>query len=121
MYQMDRCACMIALGGDIMNIVARGDDNDAVSWPEVQVLRVIHGQSAVTDVKPIFKEDTTPAEEKARLAELYGEELIDKIFPGVSPMMQLEIGSDPARPVKRGPGRPPKPIEPPPSPVPLED
>lgn len=124
MFQMDYCSCLVALGSDIMNVVARGDDNDAVSWPEIQVLRVIHGPASVTEIKQIYKAETTPAEEKTRLAELYGDELLDKIYPGVNPMMQLEIGSDPARPAKRGPGRPPGPVkvvEPAPVPTPVED
>ena len=82
--------CMVRLGGDLLNVVPRGEFNP-VSWPEVDVLRTLHGEDSVTDVKAFVKVSQTAKAEKERLRAIYGAMVIEDIFPGKNPQMELEV------------------------------
>lgn len=102
--------CSVKLGDSNNHVVP----NKPVTIPEIAVLRRIHGDAAVTDIRP-YKVDgkdqmklrdgrpITDAEERERLAQRYqrGEEAIriDALFGamGALPKSLREIGIDPAR------------------------
>jgi hypothetical protein len=76
-------ACDVALGGDILNVVARHEFTP-VTYPEMLVLRFIHGETSVTNVFDVGYVDRAEGEEKKRLSETYGDALMKKLFPGAA-------------------------------------
>lgn len=76
----------VALGGDPQNVVHRGPDNP-VTWPEVGVLQLIHGEEAVFNVEPVRTIARTPREEKVRLTGIYGG-VVENLYPGVGQGME---------------------------------
>ena len=87
---MHFCTAMVRLGGDVRNIVPRGPFRP-VSWPEIEVLRFLHGSDAVTDVVAIAKVTQSAKAEKERLRLLYSAAVLDEVFPGKNPQMELEM------------------------------
>lgn len=81
--------CSVRLSGDLRSVVVR-DTFAPVSWPEVEILRAIHGDDAIVDVKPFASVEQTPKAEKERLALKYGGETVENIFPGRNPQMEME-------------------------------
>jgi hypothetical protein len=81
---------MVRIGGDIRTVMPRGEFNP-VSWPEIDVLRTLHGDEAVTDVKPIAKVQQTAKAEKLRLTHIYGAATVEDVFPGKNPQMELDM------------------------------
>lgn len=69
---MHFCAAKIMIGGDRDNIMSR-DAFNPVSWPEIEVLRFIHGDDSVFDVEPFVEVEQSPRNERQRLAFIYGE------------------------------------------------
>ena len=96
--------CKVRIAGDMRMEVVRGAFNP-VSYPEVEVLRYLHGDDAVLDVKPLAEAQQTAREEKERLSLKYGRVVAETIFPGKNPQMELEIprAQLPADPVWRNP------------------
>lgn len=88
MSKMHLCSCLISLAGDDRNQVFKSEEN-AVSLPEIQVLRQIHGADAVSEIKVIGDTDTDPAREKARLSAIYGSTVVDQLYPGFAPLMPM--------------------------------
>lgn len=77
---MDKVTCLVALGGDIRSVVPLGPSKN-VTWAEVQLLREVHGMSSVTDIEVIGElSEEASADERARLAAKYGEEMVRKVF-----------------------------------------
>jgi hypothetical protein len=77
------CTAKIAIAGDIQQVVSR-NRFDPVSWPELEVLRFVHGDDAVTDVEVFAKADQSPRDERERLVLRYGAEPLERCFPGRS-------------------------------------
>lgn len=85
---MELATCMVALGGDIGQTVEKYN----VTPSEVAVLRVIHGNDAVFDIRPHSKSNRTSAFERARLISEYGRGMdgeirclaVERLFPGVA-------------------------------------
>lgn len=75
--------------GDMRNTVVRTPFNP-VSLPEVEVLRFLHGSDSILDVKPFASVEQTAKEEKARLQRIYGADVLEEVFPGRNPQMELE-------------------------------
>jgi hypothetical protein len=88
MAKMHLCTCFIALGGDTRNIVFKNESN-AVSFPEINVLKAIHGAEAVHKIQAVGSVDTDPVREKARLVAIYGGDIVEKLYPGFAPLIQL--------------------------------
>lgn len=65
---MRQFACKVRLSGNLYNEVPKSD----VTIPEINILRVIHGGDAIADIKEIKPVDRTDAEERDRLAHVYG-------------------------------------------------
>ena len=82
------CTCDVQIGGDVRNIKHR-NEHVPVTWPEIDVLKAVHGESSVTDIKAIGTRETTSVEEFKRLAERYGRKVVVELFPGKRPQMQL--------------------------------
>lgn len=78
---MHFCMAKIAIGGDDLNVYAAGAF-DPVSWPEIMVLQAVHGDVAITDVQPFVEYDQNPRDERQRLSEKYGEEIVASVFGG---------------------------------------
>lgn len=85
---MQTANVMLALGGDDGNTVPKYE----VTASEIAVLRLIHGESAVTDVAPCGEVRRSAREERSRLVVLYGHarpndgdaNAIDILFPGAA-------------------------------------
>lgn len=88
---MHLVSCKIMLGGDPQQIVYRGPF-DTVSWPEVGVLQSIHGEDSVLEIKVegLNAEATRPAE-KLRLIGIYGGDVVENVYPGRNPMMEMLV------------------------------
>jgi len=87
---MHLCTCEIAVGGDIRNTVVR-DKFIPVTFPEINVLKLIHGEAAVTDVEVVDEVDRDPGEEKTRLLIKYPKAAVESLFPGTKPPMETEV------------------------------
>ena len=85
---MHFATCNIALNGETNTIVARTQLRP-VSWPEIEVIRYLHGDDAVRDAKPFVSVNQTARAEKERLMLIYGR-VVENIYPGKNPQMELE-------------------------------
>jgi hypothetical protein len=80
----------VRLAGSLENTVIK-----EVSAPEIAVIKALHGHDAVVNIK---KSRTSPVEqavERDRLGRFYGEEILSRLFPGVTsklPTALAEIG-----------------------------
>lgn len=80
----------IRLAGSLENTVIK-----EASAPEIAILKAIHGHDAVVNIK---KSRTSPVEqavERDRLGRFYNDEIIAKLFPGVTsklPTTLAEVG-----------------------------
>ena len=98
MAKMTLLWCLIRIQGDMNQVTPpsdRGFGPCIISWPEAQVLAVIHNaDDALEQVRVVGTAETTPRAEKARLNALYGDKVVEQLFPGVSPRMELEAPAD---------------------------
>ena len=78
---MQLLSAYIAVAGDDQNVVVREYDT-AITFPEMLVLKVLHGSEHVRNIKDAGDVERDPMEERARLSELYGADLIKQVFPG---------------------------------------
>ena len=69
---MDQLMADIAIGGDIKNVVHRDD----LTWPEVVLMRDIHGEAAVTNVEITGASELDPDDEITRLRTRYGRKFV---------------------------------------------
>jgi hypothetical protein len=76
---MHFCAAMVRVAGDKDQVVFR-DEFNPISWPEVELLRSIHGDDAVYEVKPFARVDQSSRDERSRLVLRYGREYVDLAF-----------------------------------------
>lgn len=86
---MHFCKAHIAIGDDNNNVMVRAEF-DPVSWPEVEILRVVHGPEAVTEVVPFARVNQTAKDERERLAMIYGEGPCQALWGGKNPPRELE-------------------------------
>jgi hypothetical protein len=86
---MHFCTAKVAIGGDTQNIRVR-DPYDPVSWPELEVLRTLHGEEFVTDVEPFAVVKQPPKVERDRLALIYGEQVLAHIWGGQRPPHEMD-------------------------------
>lgn len=87
---MHFCTCTVALSGDQRHIMTR-DVVQPVSWPEVDMIRHLHGEDAVADLVVIADVPMSTREEKARLGLIYGEKVVEEVYPGRNPQMSLTV------------------------------
>lgn len=78
---MHLCTCLVMIAGDNSQIVAK-NIHSPVTWPEIQVLKLIHGEDSVFDIVVLDEEiDRSPQEEMERLKIQYGEGPVKAMFP----------------------------------------
>jgi len=84
-------SCKVRLAGNMGMEVVR-DAFNPVSYPEVEILRYIHGDDAVLDVKVIGEAEQTARDEKERLSLKYGTSVVETVYPGRNPSaLELEM------------------------------
>ena len=66
----------LAIGGDITHVIAK----DFVTAAEIVMLRHIHGDHAVTNIKPTGSFDHDSDAERNRLGELYDDATVEQVF-----------------------------------------
>lgn len=86
---MHFCTAYVAIAGDKGQVVHRNLFNP-VSWPEIEVLRHVHGDDAVLEVKPFVHVSQDVRAERERLRLIYGDEAINACFPGRNPRMEID-------------------------------
>lgn len=86
---MHFCTVTIRLAGDMRNAVTRTEFSP-VSWPEIELLRFLHGSDAVVDPKPFVRVEQSAKAEKERLVLIYGTNATETVFPGKNPQMEME-------------------------------
>jgi len=72
------------------NVVVR-DAFNPVSWPEIEVIRFLHGHDAVDAVKAVAEYKQSAKAEKERLRLIYGNNALEEVFPGKNPQMELDM------------------------------
>ena len=94
---MQLYSVLVRLGGDIRNAITpanRGFGHGVVSWPEVQVLRAAHGgDETVVLLADAGRTaaDVSPRAEKNRLLAFgYPRQVVERLFPGASPRMDMD-------------------------------
>lgn len=92
MQKMDLCTCKITLGGDARQVVFR-DKTRPMTYPEVDLMRYMHGDRFVNDVTVIKTVETTNAAEVEALRVKYGK-VAREAFPGSRPRLPLEAPGD---------------------------
>lgn len=66
----------LAIGGDITHVIAK----DYVTASEIVMLRHIHGDHAVTNIRPTGTFDHDADAERDRLGELYDDAIVEQVF-----------------------------------------
>jgi hypothetical protein len=84
--KMHWCTCRVNLSGQNLTHVSFSPQ-DAVSWPEVQVLTALHGEENIYDIKPISIAEINSRIEKDRLIAKYGM-IVERVFPGRAFLME---------------------------------
>jgi len=79
--KLDMCVARIRPSGSHLTEVVRGEFSP-VSYPEVELLRHLHGDDSVTGVAVCGSEDRTQSEERERLRLRYGARAMDDVYPG---------------------------------------
>lgn len=78
---MQLLSCHIAVAGDDQNIVVREFDT-AVTYPELLILKSLHGAENVRHVADAGDVERDNDDERNRLREIYGGEIVKQVFPG---------------------------------------
>lgn len=97
------CACKIVVGGDPGTVVAREAHNNPVTWNEIAVLQLMHGDDAIYDIKPIgLVSRGNNLQEKLRLTTIYGFDAVDAVYAGRSFNMEFFAPGWPVDPTGAG-------------------
>ena len=94
MPKMHWCAAKVNLSGQNFTIVVF-DALTPISWPEAQVLMLLHGSDNVYEIKPCAISETSLVDEKNRLAVKYGFKPVEQVFPGRNPRMETLMPGEP--------------------------
>lgn len=86
---MHFCTARVMIGGDMGNIAVR-DRFSPLSWPELEILKTLHGDDAVLDIQPFVRVPQPPRAERDRLALLYGDAVITHIWGGTRPPTEMD-------------------------------
>lgn len=78
---MQTLSCAIAVAGDDHSIVRREYDT-AVTFPELLILKALHGPENVRDIADAGDVSRDPDDERQRLRSLYGHAIVMQVFPG---------------------------------------
>lgn len=86
---MHFCTAFVAIAGDDQQVIFR-DPFSPISWPEIEVLRQVHGDHAVREVKPFVRVEQSPRDEKERLFLIYGDIVGKEVYTGRTPNMEMD-------------------------------
>jgi|LakMenEpi03Aug12_release.lakeMendotaPanAssembly.Ray.scaffolds.fasta_scaffold33132_8 hypothetical protein len=86
---MHFCKATIRVSGDVRTVIVR-DTHNPVSWPELEILRALHGDESISDVKPFIRVEQSSKDEKERLRQIYGNAVAEGVFPGRNPQMEMD-------------------------------
>lgn len=79
-YQM--LTCRVAIGGDVQNVVVRSASRP-ITYPELIVLQVLHGESAISHIEDCGETEDRPRDEEyRRIADIYRDDVMKMLFPG---------------------------------------
>jgi hypothetical protein len=87
------CVCKINLAGQNCHTVIYTEHNP-LTWPEIQVLQMLHGDENVMDIMPVGIGEVWPTNEKNRLVLLYGHRVVEACFPGRAFRMEYMMTDD---------------------------
>ena len=75
--------CTINLGGDRNSVIVRSRYDNPVTYPELMILRFIHGgDEHVHHAMAVGEVEREHGAEFERLTRLYGDEVVVQMFPG---------------------------------------
>jgi hypothetical protein len=107
---MQTYSCLVGLRSGELEGPVLTEVSKEVSAAEIAVLRHLHGEDAVTAVAPLTMDRRPHGAERERLALLYGQAVVDRLFP---PGSRLPVKVAAAAPEPAGedeeedaPGRP---------------
>jgi len=94
---MHFCTAVVAIGGDDMNRVHRGE-YAPISWPEVEVILALHGPGSVSEIRPFISVEQDVRSEVERLRRIYGDIVVKDdpvsgdpaVYPGRNPAVTME-------------------------------
>ena len=94
---MHFCTAKINITGDLNNVRYR-DQWAPVSWPELEVIKLLHGDDSVTEVETFAIVRQPPKAERDRLVEIYGEEAVSHIWGGNRPPYEMDCPNGSLKP-----------------------
>jgi hypothetical protein len=86
---MHFCKARIAISGDSGNVYY-ANEYDPVSWPEILIMQFVHGSDSVDEVTPFVSVEQSSRNERQRLAEKYGENVVALVFGGKQGPNEME-------------------------------
>ena len=101
MADMDWVECEVLIGGDA-RMIHYISSYGPVSVPEVAVLREIHGEESVRNMKFVKTTESSPGEEKLRLLSKYSAGVVNTAFPGRAPQMHMKADDRPSKEIEGG-------------------
>jgi hypothetical protein len=90
MFQL--IGCQIDLGGNRDSVIVRSRHDNPVTFPELLVLKNIHGDEHVHHLMSVGETERGYQEEFERLQTRYGGEVMATMFPG--PLQMLPLADD---------------------------
>ena len=101
MAEMDWVECEIMIGGDMRMIAYKGP-SEPLSIPEIAVLRELHGEDSIRNMKYVKTTESTPGEEKLRLLSKYSADKVNTAYPGRAPQMHMKADDRPSKEIEGG-------------------
>lgn len=77
---MQMLSAYIAVAGDDANVVHRNYDT-AITFPEMLILRTLHGSENIRRVLDVGYIERDSEEERSRLMNIYGHAIVKQLFP----------------------------------------
>lgn len=94
---MHFCTARITITGDLNNVRYR-DHWAPVSWPEIEVIKALHGDDSVQGIETFAQVPQPPKAERERLVEIYGEEVVSHIWGGNRPPYEMDCPNGALKP-----------------------
>lgn len=103
----DYLKCNVAIGGDIRNVYHATN----LTWPEVCIMRELHGEQSVSDIVVTHTSDIERNIEWDRIRFSYPEQAVKNLYPGVSPNLAFEAPEYIDREVPKASAKKPEPAK----------
>lgn len=75
----------VALGGDVRQVVRVTNQ----TWPDICVMREIHGDDSVSNIVVTHTREANEFEEVARIRATYPEAVVQRLYPGMNPNIKF--------------------------------